>query len=69
MARQTSLFGMLKKYGWILRTSKLKIRVETITVDGRMKEYLQLKKMGIDEITYERKREVGIVDKDTDFGK
>ncbi|MFA6404554.1 MAG: NYN domain-containing protein [Candidatus Paceibacterota bacterium] len=60
MARQTRFFAELKKYGWILRTSKLKTRTETITVDDRMKEYQKLKKAGITEITYERKREKGI---------
>ena len=60
MARQTSLFAELKKHAWILRTSKLKTRTETITVDDRMKEYQKLKKAGITEITYERKREKGI---------
>lgn len=60
MSRQTSLFTELKKHKWMLRTSKLKTRIETITVDGRMKEYEQLKKIGINKITYERKREKGI---------
>lgn len=60
MARQTSFFAELKKYAWILRTSKLKTRTEVITVDGRMKEYKKLKKAGITKITYERKREKGV---------
>jgi len=60
MAKQTSLFAELKKYQWKLRTSKLKTRTETITVDHRMQEYKRIQKIRIKEIVYERKREKGI---------
>lgn len=60
MARQTSLFAVLKKHTWQLRTSKLKTRTETIVIDERVREYQKLRKAGITEITYERKREKGI---------
>lgn len=60
MSRQTSLFAELKKYHWYLGTSKLKTRIETITVDHRMEQYQKIKDIGISEIVYERKREKGI---------
>ncbi len=60
MAKQTSLFAELKKYHWQLGTSKLKTRIETITVDHRMQEYKKIQGIGIQEIVYERKREKGI---------
>ncbi len=60
MARQTRLFTELKRFHWLLRTTKLKTRLETIAVDSRMMDYEKLKKIGISEVTYERKREKGV---------
>jgi uncharacterized LabA/DUF88 family protein len=60
MSKQTALFTELKKYHWQLGTSKLKTRIETITVDHRMQEYKKIQSIGIQEIVYERKREKGI---------
>ncbi len=60
MSKQTSLFAELKKCHWQLCTSKLKTRIETITVDHRMQEYKKIKSIGIQKIVYERKREKGI---------
>ena len=60
MAKQTRFFSVLKKYSWNVRTSKLKTRNEIIIVDERMDRYEELRKIGIKEIKYERKREKGI---------
>ena len=60
MATQARFFAELKKYSWQLRTSKLKTRTESITVDGRMENHEQIQAIGITEIIYERKREKGI---------
>lgn len=60
MSKQTALFAELKKHHWHLGTSKLKTRIETISVDSRMQDYTKIQSLGIKEITYERKREKGI---------
>jgi len=60
MARQNKFFTNLKKESWVLRTSKLKTRIEKITVDERMQNYEKLKSIGLKEVIYERKREKGI---------
>ncbi|MBK7764489.1 MAG: NYN domain-containing protein [Bacteroidetes bacterium] len=60
MAIQTRFFATLKNNSWHIGTSKLKTRIETITVDSRMKDFDKLKSIGIREIEYERKREKGI---------
>lgn len=60
MAIQTRFFATLKNHSWHIGTSKLKTRIETITVDSRMKDFDKLKSIGIREIEYERKREKGI---------
>lgn len=60
MSRQTSLFTTLTKTGWHVGTSKLRKRVETIPVDGRVAERRVLEQHGIASITYERFREKGI---------
>jgi uncharacterized LabA/DUF88 family protein len=60
MAKQTKFFTELKKYAWQLRTSKLKTRMEYITVDTRMQDYKKILAIGMSEIVYERKREKGI---------
>lgn len=60
MSRQTKLFASLKKHQWKLRTSKLKVRTETVAVDERMVEYQKILDLGITEISYERRREKGV---------
>jgi len=60
MSGQTSLFRTLERFGWIIKTSKLRTRVETIKIDDRVDGYQKLLKLGIKEIKYERSREKGI---------
>lgn len=60
MSIQNRFFAVLKNNEWKIGTSKLKTRLETITVDSRMKDFSKLKEIGIQEIIYERKREKGI---------
>jgi len=60
MSLQTKLFTSLSRSGWEIRTSKLRIRTETIRVDDRMKDFQKIRSIGIAEIEYERTREKGI---------
>ena len=60
MARQTSLFAVLKKYHWEIKTSKLKVRDEEIIIDNRVEDYQKIKKLGIHKIKIQRLREKGI---------
>jgi len=60
MSQQTKFFTDLQKSGWEIKTSKLRSRVEEITIDKRVLEYEQLKTLGIEKITIERMREKGI---------
>lgn len=60
MSRQTSLFTILRRNKWEIKTSKLKIRREEIMIDNRVVDYQKLRKLGIRAITIERLREKGI---------
>jgi len=60
MARQTSLFTILKKAGWEIKTSKLKTRVEEIPIDGRVQDFQKIQRLGIKSIKVERQREKGV---------
>ena len=61
MSKQTTLFTNLINAGnWIIKSSKLKTRIDSIRIDTRVKNYQEILKLGIKEITYERSREKGI---------
>lgn len=60
MARQTSLFTVLKKSGWEIKTSKLKRRIEELVIDDRVFDHEKLRQAGIHKIRFERLREKGI---------
>ncbi len=60
MSNQNSLFSNLIQTGWMIKTSKLRTRLEKIKVDDRMQGYKKIFKTGIKEIIYERSREKGI---------
>jgi uncharacterized LabA/DUF88 family protein len=60
MARQNRLFSSLIATQWELKTSKLRERVETLVIDGRVDQYKKLKKMGLSELKIRRNREKGI---------
>lgn len=60
MSKQTSLFTLLKKNKWEIKTSKLKRRTEEISIDGRVEGYQNLLKLGVTKIRFERLREKGI---------
>jgi uncharacterized LabA/DUF88 family protein len=61
MAKQAILLTRLSKAGnWAIKHSTLKTRIETIKIDGRVKDYQNIVKRGIKEIVYERSREKGI---------
>ena len=60
MAKQTSLFTILKNANWEIKTSKLKTRLEEIPIDSRVVDYQKLQKLGIKKITFERLREKGV---------
>ena len=60
MARQTKFFTVLASYGWEIKTSKLRTRIEKIVIDQRVKNYAELRRQGVYEIELERTREKGI---------
>jgi len=60
MSRQTMLFTTLSGSRWVIKTSKLKTRIEKIKVDKRMVDCQKLLNLGINEIEYIRSREKGI---------
>ena len=60
MAKQTSLFTVLKNNHWEIKTSKLRTRKERIPIDDRVVDYEKFLKFGIKKIIYERLREKGI---------
>ncbi len=60
MAKQTSLFTILKSADWEIKTSKLRKRTEEIPIDGRVFDYKNLQKLGIKSIKFERLREKGV---------
>lgn len=60
MAKQTSLFTVLKKASWEIKTSKLKRKLETVPIDGRVVDSQKLLKLGIKQIQFERLREKGV---------
>ena len=60
MSNQTTFFTILKKNNWEIKTSKLRRRIEEISIDSRVIGYEKFKKMGLKKIQYERYREKGI---------
>jgi uncharacterized LabA/DUF88 family protein len=60
MAKQTFLFSKLKSTKWEIKTSKLRTRTEEIIIDGRVRDYQKIQKLGIKSIKIERMREKGI---------
>lgn len=60
MAKQTSLFTLLQKNKWEIKTSKLKTRIEEIKIDDRVVDYKSILEKGISKIEFERLREKGI---------
>lgn len=60
MSKQTKLFTILNSYKWIIKTSKLRIRMEKIIIDDRVLNYQDLQKKGIHQIEFKRMREKGI---------
>jgi len=60
MSKQTALFTKLKNSGWELKTSKLKIRIEEVTIDDRVVDYERILEKGIKKLQYEKLREKGI---------
>ncbi len=60
MSNQTKLFRSMERFGWTIKTSKLRTRIETIKIDDRFKDYQQLLAKGVTEITYQKSREKGI---------
>lgn len=60
MSEQTKFFSEMKKGNWSLRTTKLKTRIESISVDSRMQDFEKIRNAGVSKIVYERKREKGI---------
>ena len=59
-SQQPSLFTVLRKDKWEIKTSKLKTRVEDILIDSRVADYQRIRKLGVTKITIERQREKGI---------
>jgi len=60
MAKQTALFTLLRSYGWEIKTSKLRSRMEKIIIDERVVDYKKLLEKDIHEIHFKRTREKGI---------
>lgn len=60
MSRQTKLFTILASYGWEIKSSKLRRRIEIVKIDNRVVGYEELQKKGVREIRFERMREKGI---------
>jgi len=60
MAEQTSLFTFLDKNHWEIKKSKLKTRIEEISIDNRVIDYEKILKAGIEKIIVERLREKGV---------
>lgn len=60
MSRQTKFFNTLHLCGWNICTSKLRTRLEKITIDERVKNFEEIRKKGIFQIEFERTREKGI---------
>ncbi len=60
MSRQTKLFTSLTKNGWEVQTSKLRSRIEEVTIDQRVNDWKKLRALGIEKISFERSREKGI---------
>jgi len=60
MSRQTKLFTNLIATNWIIKTSKLRTRVERIKIDKRVENFEKINALGINEIVFSRSREKGI---------
>ncbi|HNX10813.1 MAG TPA: NYN domain-containing protein [bacterium] len=60
MAEQTSLFSILKKENWQIKTSKLRDRLEKLIIDERTVDCEKILKKGIHCIEFNRQREKGI---------
>ena len=54
ISNQTTLFTSLSKLEWVIKTSKLRTRMENILIDDRVANHKKLLDMGIKEIKYER---------------
>lgn len=60
MSKQIALFTHLNVFGWEIKTSKLRKRMEKIIIDDRVVGYKDILEKGIKEIEFERIREKGI---------
>lgn len=60
MSKQTSLFTELRKFNWEIRTSKLRIRKEELSIDDRVEDWQKIQKLGILKIRFTKLREKGI---------
>ena len=60
MAEQRRFLSVLQSTKWQIKTSKLRSRIEEISVDPRVREYKALSKAKISAIHVERMREKGI---------
>ncbi len=54
MAKQTSLFTVLRGNHWEIKTSKLQTRIEEISIDNRVVDYEKILKLGIKKIKFEK---------------
>lgn len=60
MSRQTKLFTNLIATNWVIKTSKLRTRVERIKIDKRVENFEKILAAGISEVIFSRSREKGI---------
>ncbi|MEK9168541.1 MAG: NYN domain-containing protein [Patescibacteria group bacterium] len=60
MSKQTSLFTELREFNWEIRTSKLRIRKEELSIDDRVEDWQKIQKLGIQKIRFTKLREKGI---------
>lgn len=61
MENQTRLFNNLIQLGnWVIKTSRLRTRIEKIKIDDRVTNFREILKKGISEIEYKKSREKGI---------
>lgn len=60
MAKQRRLFAKLRTGSWDVKTSKLRVRHETIRIDERVADHQALLEKGVSSISFERTREKGI---------
>lgn len=60
MSEQTRFFTVLHHDGWEIKTSKLRIRTERISIDDRVEGYQEILAKGVHEVRFQRTREKGI---------